>query len=218
MKPTVLLVDDHAVVRDGLASLLAITGNYGDIAHAAGGEGAIAVAQDISPDIIVIDLLMPNMPTAGAIRILRNVSPRSAIVVLTSSEDRQAAFAALEAGAQSFLLKSMSGDEILDAMEHIAAGTPVIHPSVTSGIVDLLRTRGSTRHDPFRSLTPREVDVLVELAKGASNVKIAATLDITERTVKAHISSVFAKLGLGDRTEAVAFAWRHGLVTPADTD
>lgn len=217
MKPSVLLVDDHAVVREGLASLLAIAGNFGEIAHAADGDGAIAIAQDLQPDIIVIDLLMPNMPTAGAIRILRNVSPASRIVVLTSSQDQRAAFAALEAGAQSFLLKSMSGDEVLDALERIAAGTPVIHPSVTSSMVDMLRSRGG-RQDPFRSLTARELDVLVELAKGASNARIASTLDITERTVKAHISSVFAKLDLTDRTEAVAFAWRHGLITAADAD
>lgn len=215
MKPSILLVDDHAVVREGLASLLAISGTYGEISHAADGEQAIAAAERLRPDIVMIDLLMPGMPTAGAIRILRSVVPDAALVVLTSSQDRKAAFAALEAGAQSFLLKSMGGDEILDALARIAGGTPVIHPSVTSGMVDMLRTRGS-RHDPFHALTPRELDVLAELAKGASNARIAALLDITERTVKAHVSAVLAKLDLNDRTEAVAFAWRHGLVTAAD--
>lgn len=215
MKPSILLVDDHAVVREGLASLLAMSGACGEIAHAADGEQAIDMAQRLRPDIVMIDLLMPGMPTAGAIRILRGVVPQAAIVVLTSSEDRKAAFAALEAGAQSFLLKSMGGDEILDALERIAGGTAVIHPSVTSGMVDMLRTRG-TRHDPFHALTPRELDVLAELAKGASNARIAALLAITERTVKAHVSAVLAKLDLNDRTEAVAFAWRHGLVTAAD--
>ncbi len=216
-RPSILLVDDHAVVREGLASLLAISGQYGDIFHAADGDGAVEAAQRTRPDIVVIDLLMPGMPTAGAIRILRTLLPQAQIVVLTSSQDRKAAFAALEAGAQSFLLKSMGGDEILDALARIAAGTPVIHPAVTSGMVELLRGRGG-RQDPFHALTPRELDVLAELAKGASNLRIAASLDITERTVKAHVSSVLAKLGLNDRTEAVAFAWRHGLVTPADTD
>jgi NarL family two-component system response regulator LiaR len=175
------------------------------------------VAQAASPDIVVIDLLMPNMPTAGAIRILRALCPAAAIVVLTSSQDRKAAFAALEAGAQSFLLKSMSGEQILDALDKIAAGMPVIHPWVTSSMVEMLKSRGG-RQDPFYALTPRELDVLVELSKGASNLRIAARLDITERTVKAHLSSVLAKLGLGDRTEAVAFAWRHGLVTPEDPE
>jgi NarL family two-component system response regulator LiaR len=213
-KPSVLLVDDHAVVREGMASLLAVAGNFGQVFHAADADEAIALAQAARPDIVVIDLLMPNMPSAGAIRIVRTICPQAAIVVLTSSQDRKAAFAALEAGAQSFLLKSMSGEQILDALDKIAAGMPVIHPWVTSSMVDMLKSRGG-RQDPFHALTPRELDVLAELAEGASNLRIAAKLAITERTVKAHLSSVLAKLGLGDRTEAVAYAWRHGLVTPA---
>lgn len=210
--PAVLLVDDHALVREGLAALLALDGAYGAIQHAADAEQAIAAVRTGHPDLIVIDLLAPGMPGAGAIRILRGLCPRAQIVVLTASQDRQAAFAALEAGAQSFLFKSMSGEQVLEALARIAAGTPVIHPAVTSGMVELLRARGG-RHDSFHALTPRELDVLAELAEGASNARIAATLDITERTVKAHVSSVLAKLGLGDRTEAVAYAWRHGLVT-----
>jgi len=210
-RPSVLLVDDHAVVREGLASLLKGAGSYGAIAHAADADEAIAVAQAFRPDIVVIDLLMPGMPGAGAIRILRGLCPAVQIVVLTASRDRRAAFAALEAGAQSFLLKSMPADQLIDAMNRIAAGTPFIHPAVTAGMVELLRSRGG-RQDPFHALTPRELDVLAELAQGASNARIAAPLGITERTVKAHVSSMLAKLGLVDRTEAVAYAWRHGLV------
>lgn len=214
-RPSILLIDDHALVREGLAALLALDGAYGEILHAADAEQAIAVVQTRQPDIVVIDLLMPGMPGAGAIRILRGLCPQAQIAVLSASQDPQAAFAALEAGAQSFLLKTMSGEQVLDALARIGAGTPVIHPAVTAGMVELLRARGG-RQDPFHALTPRELDVLGELAKGASNARIAAALAITERTVKAHVSSMLAKLGLGDRTEAVAFAWRHGLLSAAE--
>ena len=204
-RPSVLLVDDHAVVREGLASLLAMTGEFGAILHAGDAESAIDVvrAHVPAPDIVVVDLLMPAIPGPGAIRMLKALCPDAHFAVLTSSQDERLARAALEAGARSFLLKSMDGDEILAAFRSIRAGMAVVHPSVAAL---------AGKPNPFAALTPREIDVLVELANGASNARIAHSLDITERTVKAHIGSVFLKLGVADRTEAVAFAWRNGLM------
>lgn len=205
LQPSVLLVDDHAVVREGLGSLLAMTGEFGAILHAGDAESAIDVVRGHvpAPDIVVVDLLMPAIPGPGAIRMLKALCPDAHFAVLTSSQDERLARAALEAGARSFLLKSMDGDEILAAFRSIRAGMAVVHPTVAAL---------AGKPNPFAALTPREIDVLVELANGASNARIADSLDITERTVKAHIGSVFLKLGVADRTEAVAFAWRNGLM------
>lgn len=210
-RPTVLLVDDHAVVREGLGSLLATTGDFGTILQAGDAAGAIAVVRARLPepvDIAVVDLLMPNIPGPGAIRMLKALCPQAHFVVLTSSQDAALARAAIDAGARSFLLKSMDGDAILASFRTILAGLPVLHPSIAA----LGNPANAARVNPFAALTPREIDVLVELANGASNARIAQSLEITERTVKAHIGSVFIKLGVADRTGAVAFAWRNGLM------
>ncbi len=211
MKPSVMLVDDHAIVREGLASLLSIEGSFGEIVQAIDGSHALALTQQCQPDLIVIDLLMPGLLGSEAIRLLRTMTPASKIAVLTSSEDEALALSALQAGAQSFLVKSMSGREILDALKRIIGGEEIIHPSVSNGILRMSLKKGSER-GPFELLTPREIDVLSELAKGASNARIAAALNITERTVKSHIGNLLSKLNLTDRTEAVAFAWRNGLM------
>lgn len=211
MKPTVMLVDDHAIVREGLASLLSIGGSFGTIIEATDGTHAVELARQLPPDLIVIDLLMPGLMGVDAIGLLREICPTSKITVLTSTDDEQLALAALQAGAQSFLVKSMSGDEILSSLKRIVAGEEIIHPAVSNGILKMSLKKGHG-HDPFEILTPREIDVLTELAKGASNSRIATALAITERTVKSHIGNVLSKLNLTDRTEAVAFAWRNGLM------
>lgn len=216
MKPTVLLADDHAIVREGLAGLLMLSGDFGAIWQAADGALAIEAASLRRPDIVVIDLLMPHIGGVEAIGAIATLCPDAHIVVLTSSDDDSMAFAALEAGAQSFLLKTMSGEEILQALRKIAQGDAVIHASITTGMLRMVRRSNANRHAPFAQLTPREIDVLLELAQGASNLKIAHALNITERTVKAHLGACLSKLGLADRTEAVAFAWRNGLVKPSD--
>jgi two-component system, NarL family, response regulator LiaR len=213
MKTSVLLVDDHAVVREGLASLLSTTQDFEIVGEAAEGAAAIALAGDFHPDLIVIDLLMPGTDVVASIRSLKAVCPGSHITVLTSTEDDELAFSAIEAGAQSFLVKSMSGDALLDALRQIAAGNPVIHSSVAHRLLRAVRVARHVEPDVFASLTERELDVLRSLAEGASNARIAASLSIGESTVKTHIGNILSKLYLQDRTEAVAFAWRHGLVT-----
>jgi NarL family two-component system response regulator LiaR len=210
-KPTIMLIDDHAIVREGLASLLSIGGDFGYIVQATDGTHAASLIDALLPDIIVTDLLMPGMTGPDTIRMLTMRSPTSHIVVLTSSEDDVLAFDALKAGARSFLVKSMSGEEILTSLRHIAAGTEIIHPLISSRILKM-SLRGDAGLTPFDLLTPREIDVLTELAQGASNARIALALNITERTVKSHIGNVLSKLNLADRTEAVAFAWRNGLM------
>jgi two-component system, NarL family, response regulator LiaR len=214
MEYSVLLVDDHAIVREGLASLLAMAGDFELVGEAGEGALAIELARELVPDLVVLDLLMPGMDGVTTIRALRTVSPRSQIAVLTSTEDEDLAFSAIEAGAQSFLLKSMSGDALLDTLRRIVRGEAVIHSSIAHGILRAVRNVRKREADPFAALTERELDVLRALAEGASNSRIAKTLNITENTVKSHVSNVLAKLHLTDRTEAVAFAWRQGLLGP----
>lgn len=213
MKTTVILVDDHAVVRQGVRSLLALTDDFEVVGEAGEGAQAIDLARELVPDLVVIDLLMPGMDGVTAIRGIRTVSPRSHVVVLTSSEQDELAFAAIEAGAQSFILKTMLGDELLSTLRKAAQGEAVIHPFVARRILQVVRRIREPRHNPFAELTERELEVLRQLGEGGSNARIAAALHISEKTVKSHIGNVLAKLHLADRTEAVAFAWRQGLMT-----
>lgn len=212
MAATILLVDDHGVVRQGMATLLGTVENLAVVGEACDGREAIDVARKLTPDLVVIDLMMPNIDGVTAIRSLRAVSPVSKLVVLTSSEDAQLAFGALEAGAHAFLLKSMSGDELISAIERIVQGEIVIHPNITRQVLQAVRRASQPESNPFAVLSEREMHVLRALADGASNAKLADTLAISEKTVKSHIGNILSKLHLADRTEAVAFAWRNGLM------
>jgi len=213
MTSSVLLVDDHDIVRQGMAALLGTTGDFAIIGEAGDGKAAIELARDLAPDLIMLDLLMPGMDGVTAIRSLRTVCPGSKVVILTSSEDDDLAFSAIESGAQGFLLKSMSGTELLEAIRRVVADEVVIHPSITQRIVKAVRTIRQPELNPFAPLSERELDILRVLAEGASNARLAETFSISVKTVKSHVSSILSKLHLADRTEAVAFAWRHGLMS-----
>jgi DNA-binding NarL/FixJ family response regulator len=212
MISTVLLVDDHGIVRQGMAALLGSSKELTIVGEAADGHQAIAIARVLSPDLIVIDLVMPEMDGVTAIRSLRTVSPYSKLAVLTSSEDDELAFSAIEAGAHAFLLKSMSGDELLQAIHRVMSGEVVIHPMITQRVLKVVRRIRQPEFNAFSALSERELDVLRALANGASNARLADLLSISVKTVKAHIGSILSKLDLSDRTEAVAFAWRNGLM------
>lgn len=212
MKSTVLLVDDHSIVRQGMATLLGCSSDLAIVAEAGDGQEAVDLARAHLPDLIMLDLLMPNTDGPTVIRSLRTVSPCSRIAVLTSSSEDETAFAAIEAGAQAFLLKSMSGAELFDAIGRVMADEVVIHPSITRRILRMVRTIRQPDANPFAELSERELDVLRVLADGASNARLADTLSISIKTVKFHIGNILSKLHLTDRTEAVAFAWRNGLM------
>ncbi|MHA4867211.1 response regulator [Duganella sp. PWIR1] len=212
MTSSVLLVDDHDIVRQGMAALLGTTGDFAIIGEAGDGKGAIELARDLAPDLIMLDLLMPGMDSVTAIRSLRTVSPSSKVVILTSSEDDDLAFSAIESGAHGFLLKSMSGTELLQAIRRIVCDEVVIHPAITQRILKAVRTIRQPEVNPFAPLSDRELDILRVLAEGASNARLAETFSISVKTIKSHVSSILSKLHLADRTEAVAFAWRHGLM------
>ena len=213
MAKTIILVDDHAIVRQGVASLLAeLAEDFVLVGEAPNGIEAIELIQEHVPDMVLLDLMMPKMDGISLIRAIKSASPRTYIVVLTSAEEEELAFSAIEAGAQSFLLKSMLGDELIGTLLRIAGGEDVIHPFVAKRILKAVRVSREPVVNPFSGLTAREIEVLKELAKGGSNARIAQALSISETTVKSHISNVLGKLQLNDRTEAVAFAWRKGLI------
>lgn len=212
MKTTVLLVDDHDIVRQGLAALLGTTEDFVVTGEAGDGRRAIELARELVPDLIVLDLLMPAVDGVTAIRSLRTVSPASKITILTSSEDEDMAFSAIESGAHGFLLKSMSGHELLHAFRRMVDEEVVIHPAITQKVLSVVRRIRQPENNPFAELSERELDVLRALADGASNARLAETLSISVKTVKSHIGNILSKLYLTDRTEAVAYAWRHGLM------
>ena len=163
--------------------------------------------------MIILDLMMPGSSGASVIATLTQQCPDSRIVVLSSTEDYDLVFSAIEAGAHSFLVKTMLGDELIDTLRRVARGEAVIHPKIARRVLPVVRRVNTPQVDPFEPLSDRERAVLQELAKGRSNNRIAETLHISEKTVKTHVSSVLAKLQLSDRTEAVAFAWREGLMS-----
>jgi DNA-binding NarL/FixJ family response regulator len=214
MKSSVLLVDDHSIVRQGIAALLGAYDNLAIVGEAGNGADAVELARGLQPDLIVLDLLMPNTDSTQLIRTLRTVAPAARLAVLTSCDEDERAFAAIEAGAQAFLLKSMSGSQLLDAFERILADEVVIHPEITQRILTVVRRIRQPEENPFNMLSDRELDVLRALAHGASNARLAEELAISVKTVKTHVGSILAKLQLTDRTEAVAYAWRHGLMNP----
>lgn len=212
MTVMVLLVDDHSIVRQGLGALIDTDGDFKVAGEAADGTQAAELARVLLPGLIVLDLLMPNTDGIMLIRMLRTISSDSKLAVLTSSEDDELAFAAIEAGAHAFLLKSMAGAELLDAMRRVMDDEVVIPAAVTQRIVKMVRKIRHPDADPFAELSERELDILRTLADGASNARLADTYSISVRTVKSHVGSILSKLQLNDRTEAVAFAWKNGLV------
>lgn len=212
MKTTVLIADDHAIVREGIRSLLETTDDFEVVGEASDGQQAVALTLARAPAMIILDLMMPGSSGASVIATLTRECPGSRIVVLSSTEDDDLAFSAIEAGAHSFLVKTMLGDELIDTLRRVARGEAVIHPKIARRVLTVVRRVNTPQADPFEPLSDRERAVLQELAKGRSNNRIAETLHISEKTVKTHVSSVLAKLQLSDRTEAVAFAWREGLM------
>jgi len=203
-------------VREGIRRLLEMTDDFEVVGEAADGQQALRQCLATSPAIVILDLIMPGASGASLVSLLTAQCPGSRVVVLSSTDEDELAFAAIEAGAHSFLIKTMLGDELVDNLRRIALGHAVIHPTIARRVLSVVRRTNTPKVDPFEPLSERERMVLQELAKGRSNSRIAASLFISEKTVKSHVSSVLAKLDLEDRTQAVAFAWREGLMSAAD--
>jgi NarL family two-component system response regulator LiaR len=205
----VLIVDDHAVVREGLRTFLDLQEGIEVVGEAADGEDAIAEAERLRPDVVLIDLVMPRLDGVKAMRELRERVPGTRAIVLTSFLDDERLMPAMRAGAAGYLLKNVQPAELARAVRAAAAGETLIDPAVAARLVEAL---GDGREERGERLTPREREVLALIGRGFANKRIALELGIAEKTVKAHVSNVLAKLGVADRTQAALYAAREGLV------
>jgi NarL family two-component system response regulator LiaR len=206
----VLVADDHGVVREGLRTYLALQDGIEVVGEAADGEQAVREAERLRPDVVLMDLVMPNLDGVGAMRELRARAPETRVIVLTSFADDERLLPAIQAGAAGYLLKNVQPAELARAVRLAHAGDTLLDPSVASRLVDAIAT-----DQPVERLTPREREVLVLVGRGMSNKRIARELGLSEKTVKTHVANVLHKLGATDRTQAAVYAVRTGLIPSA---
>ncbi len=209
---TVLLVDDHQVVRQGVYAYLDALPDFTVVGEAESGETAVRIALEQVPDVVLMDLVMPGMDGVEATRKVKDVSPRTQIVVLTSFHQDEHIFPALKAGAISYILKDIKMAELAEAIRQAARGEATLHPRVAARVIQELYGPKHAELNPFTELTGREMQVLKLIANGLTNTKIAEQLVISPNTVKGHVSNILSKLHLADRTQAAVYAWREGIV------
>jgi DNA-binding NarL/FixJ family response regulator len=202
----ILVVDDHPVVRDGLALVLGTQPDFEVVGEASDGAQAVAKACELRPDVILLDLEMPGVDGLSALHQFRQKAPEVRVIVFTAFDTDERIIKAVQAGAKGYLLKGAPRAELFEAVRVVAAGGSLLQPVVAS---KLMRHMSEPAAD---ALTEREMDVLRLMAKGMPNKEIAAALVVTERTVKFHISAILSKLGAGNRTEAVRVGVQRGLV------
>lgn len=207
----VMLVDDHEMVRLGLKSYLNLQPDVEVVAEASDGEEGLAKALEVKPDVIVMDLVMPKMTGVEATLALLKEWPQAQIVILTSYLDNEKIYPVLEAGARGYMLKTSSADDILAAIRKVALGEYAIETEVEKKVEH--HKRHPDLHD---DLTAREREILTLLAKGYDNQRIADESFISLKTVKTHVSNILSKLAVSDRTQAVVYAFQHGLVAQED--
>lgn len=215
-KITILLVDDHEVVRQGLRAYLDTQPDFRVIGESSSGEEAVEAAMEYLPDVMLMDLVMSGMGGVEATRKIKDITPRTQIVVLTSYHQDEFIFPALQAGAISYVLKDVMMDDLADAIRKASRGEAVLHPRVAERVIQEINGARGAPFNPFTELTNREMEVLRLIARGMSNSDIAAELFISENTVKGHVSNILSKLQLADRTQAAVYAWEQGLVYRVD--
>ena len=209
---TILLADDHEVVRQGVRALLEAHPEFDVVGEANNGIEAVTMVEEYVPDVVLMDLIMPGMDGVEATRRIKNVSPRTQIVVLTSYHEDEHIFPALKAGAISYLLKDMKMDELVEAIKKAALGDAVLHPHVAARVIDEIQGKKEDAFQPHSDLTSRELEILKLIAGGSNNTEIAEQLVISMHTVKGHVSNILSKLHLADRTQAAVYAWQKGVV------
>jgi DNA-binding NarL/FixJ family response regulator len=203
MKHTVLVVDDHALVRTGVVKIISQAPDLEVVAEAANGAEAVEAFTKFRPDVTLLDLRMPVMEGAEAVRQIREIDPQARVIVLTTYDTDEDISRALKAGAKAYALKDISADELIACIHEVLAGKTYLAPAAAAKLAE-----GMAR----MQVTPRELSTLRLMADGKSNKEIATSLGITERTVKSHLGHLFEKLGVTSRTEAVKVATRRGLV------
>ena len=205
----VMLVDDHTMVRRGLATFLKVFDDLQLAGEAESGAAAIQLCGEILPDVVLMDMVMPDMDGATATRTIRKQFPQVQVIVLTSFKEGELIKNALEAGAIGYLLKDVSADDLVRAIRAAHSGRATLSPEAAQALVEAANQPPA----PGLDLTEREREVLVLMVEGLNNTQIAGRLIVSPSTVKSHVSNILSKLGVASRTEAVTLALRHGLVT-----
>ena len=204
----VLVVDDHAVVRSGLADFLFAYDDLELVGEASSGEVAVSMCERVKPDVVLMDLVMPGMDGAEATRAIRQACPDIQVIALTSYKDEDLVQNAIQAGAIGYLLKNVTADELAEAIRNAKAGRPTLAPEAAQVLIHAATKPPDLGFD----LTPRELEVLALLSEGLANPEIAERLVVSRSTIKHHVSAILSKLGASSRTEAVALAIKHNLV------
>jgi len=208
---TTIIVDDHSVVRQGVRAFLETQTDINILAEADSGEAAVELCERFAPDVVLLDLLMAGINGVEATERIKQVSPRTNVVVLTSYHDDEHILPAIKAGALSYLLKDISPLELVAAVRKAAVGEVALHPRIALKIMQSLQNESETASDSDTRLTRSETEVLRFLADGLPNAEIAERLFVSEKTVKSHVSNILSKLHLANRTQAAVYAWRNKL-------
>jgi DNA-binding NarL/FixJ family response regulator len=207
----ILIADDHPVVREGLIAMLSREVDFNVVGEAKDGVEAVNKAKELKPDVVLMDLRMPEMDGVEAMRQIRSVMPDIKFIILTTYSDDDYIFSGIEAGARAYLLKDAPREDLFKAIRSVSRGESLIQPVVASKLLDRF-SQLSRRTPSGEELSERELEVLCLMAKGAANKEISAELNIAQSTVKTHITNIFQKLGVNDRTEAVTQALKRGLI------
>ncbi|HEV8353385.1 MAG TPA: response regulator transcription factor [bacterium] len=212
----VLIADDHALFRQGVRRLLETADDIEIVGEAESGEETIELVEQLAPDIVLLDVAMPNLSGLEAARVIKTMSPRTGVIMLTVHADEEYLFEAIKAGAMGYLLKDTTPDELMNAIRVVYQGEGLLAPSVAAKVMrEFARTREVTDlSSVLTPLTSREVEILQQVTAGLANKEIAQRLSISDRTVKNHLSNIMEKLHVNSRTQAAVYALRAGLVQP----
>jgi NarL family two-component system response regulator LiaR len=217
-KIRILIADDHAVVREGTRQILEQEQDLEVVGEAGDGEETVALATDLKPDVAIVDISMPKLDGIEATRQIKSLCPAISVLILTAYDDEQFIFSLLEAGAAGYLLKTVRGRELVDAVRAVNAGESVLHPLIARKVLNRFvpASGKAAQEEQLEVLSAREMEVLSLAARGLSNQDIASELCLSIRTVQGHLGHIFNKLQVGSRTEAVVHALKKGWVTLDD--
>jgi DNA-binding NarL/FixJ family response regulator len=209
---SIIIVDDHEVVRKGIRAYLESTSEFKVIGEASSGAEALHLVTELIPDIVLMDLIMPGMDGVETTREIKRISPRSQVVVLTSFHEDVHIFPALKAGAISYILKDIKMEDLANALQRAVRGEVTFHPLIAARVLRSIRGEDPSEELLYAQLTDRELEILKLIANAQTNSQIAEKLVISEYTVKGYVSNILSKLHLADRTQVAVYAWQKGLV------
>jgi len=206
----ILIVDDHTVVREGLNALFSAEPEMEVVGMASNGREAVELARELNPDVILLDLVMPEMDGVQATRKIKENNPQARILVLTSFAEEHQVYSAIKAGAIGYLMKDTSSDQLIQAIQDTYFNRPALGPEIAKKLMQDIQS-GEQQSMLENPLTPREIEILQQIAMGKTNQQIADDLVVSERTVRTHVTNILSKLGLTNRTQAVIYALKEGI-------